>query len=303
LNPEPFFDTNTKQIAKATGIPKSILEGAEAGALTGSEKNDQQYYKKISGIQSDLEDVNRWVIDQTRTVHEANGLNQADAVKDRSLGSVRSRLLRMIHKVAPQIASVKDQSETKLAYEILWNNAFEQTAVDKARTELINEQANQTRLQYKTVDEVRTDNNLDPLPLGEGEVVLSLRQPSNPFQNAQSNPTGVTGSNPQGKLGVDYQDAAVPSMRELIKPVVKQVFNGHLSHELALQQGLALIEFYHNHEKERALEYIRGKFQNPNITLSPEQEKEFASQKERFQGDFAAILAEAEKIAKSKVSS
>jgi hypothetical protein len=285
---EPFFDTNTKQIAKATGIPKSILEGAEAGALTGSEKNDQQYYKKISGYQSELEDVNRWVIDQILT--QINGVTvQTDSAK--SAGSV---LKRMLHRVVPAI--VKDQAAQQIDYEIVWNNAFELNAVDKARTALLDEQANQTRLQYKTIDEVRADNELLALPMGEGEVVLSLKAPVNPFPNNQpQNSAQNTGSNQQQGL-----DAALPTMRALIQPIIKQVFDGYMTHDVAVQQGTALIGFYCGTEKERALEYVRGKFQNPTLGISPEQERAFAEQKDRFTKDFMEILGKAEKLVKAK---
>jgi hypothetical protein len=305
LNPEPFFDTNTKQISKATGYPKSVLEGAEAGALTGSEKNDQQFYKQISGEQSKLEDCNRWVIDQVLNQTDVTGIQtgynspsnsmtqtlQIDA-KPRSMGSV---LRRILHKAVPSV--VKDQPEPQtIDYEIVWNNAFELNAVDEAKADLINEQANQTRLQYKTIDEVRGDNNLLPLPLGEGEVVLSLvKQSSSQFP---SNPSGITASNPIGKLDVDSDESQLPTMRNLLKPILKQVFLGHMSHDIAVGQGMALIEFYNNTEKERALEHVRGKFQNPTLSISPEQEQGFTDQKTRFTKDFMGILAEAEKLAK-----
>jgi hypothetical protein len=119
LNPEPFFDTNTKQIAKATGIPKSILEGAEAGALTGSEKNDQQYYKKISGEQSELDDLNRWVIDQLEPVRQNVTTNLDSAPK--FAGSI---LKRMFHKVT--VIAVKDQPDPVVVdYDIVWNSGFD----------------------------------------------------------------------------------------------------------------------------------------------------------------------------------
>ncbi len=285
LNPEPFFDTNTKQIAKATGYPKSILEGAEAGALTGSEKNDQQFYKQIAGEQAKLEDVNRWVIDQV-----LEQLHGSVAQVDSGLKSAGSVLKRLLRRVAPAV--VKDQGPVE--YEIVWNNAFELNAVDQARAELLTEQANQTRLQYKTVDEVRADNNVDPLPLGEGEVVLSLRKPTSQFT------TSIPAGSSEGQTGLDRQNSQLPAIRELLKPILKQVFDGHMSHDLAVQQGTALIEFYCNTERERALEYTRSKLQQPTITLSPEQEKDFDDQKARYIADFLNILGKAEALAKAK---
>src|SRR5665647_2010154 len=297
LNPEPFFDTNTKQIAKATGIPKSILEGAEAGALTGSEKNDQQYYKKISGEQSELDDLNRWVIDQLEPVRQTVTVNVDSASK--SAGSI---LERMFHKVT---VAVKDQPDPVVVdYDIVWNSGFELSKLDEARADLIEEQANQTRMQYKTVDEVRADNNLEALPLGAGEVVISLSKPQSsgqfPSVNA-SDPSGIAASNPSGSMDAEDAVSQLPNMRNLLKPIIKQVFDGHMTHEIALQQGITLVEFYCNTEKERALDYVRGKFQNPTLQISPEQERAFQRQKTRYTKDFTTILKKAERIAKAKL--
>jgi hypothetical protein len=293
LNPEPFFDTNTKQIAKATGIPKSILEGAEAGALTGSEKNDQQYYKKISGEQSELDDLNRWVIDQLEPVRQTEKANLDSAPK--SVGSI---LKRMFHKAVA--VAVKDQPDLVVDYDIVWNSGFELSAIDEARADLIEEQANQTRLQYKTVDEVRSDNNLNPLPLGTGEVVISLSKPSSSSQ-FPSNSSGITASNPTGSMDAEDAVSQLPNMRNLLKPIIKQVFDGHMTHDIALQQGLTLVEFYCNTEKERALDYVRDKFQNPTLQISPEQERAFQRQKIRYTKDFTVILKKAERLAKAKL--
>lgn len=292
LNPEPFFNTNLKQISIATGIPKSILEGAEAGALTGSEKNDQQYYKKISGEQSGLDDVNRWVIDQI--LAQINGVPTQEA--DSAAKVAGSVLRRLLHKALPAI--VKDAPQT-LDYEIVWNNAFQLSVLDEARVELLKEQANQTRLQYMTIDEVRkqADETLLPLPLGEGEVVLSLKAPVNSF-GSNPNPNPNDPNNPQtANINMNSQDQAIPNMRDLIKPIIKQVFEGTITHDLAVQQGTSLIEFYCNTEKDRALQYVRGKFQNPMLGISPEQEQGFIDQKTRFTQDFLKILDEAEKLA------
>ena len=161
LDPTPFFETNIKQISIATGIPKSILEGAEAGALTGSEKNDQQYYKKISGIQTSFDDAARWVIDVCLDAGLVKGAKTyADTAK--SAGSIIKRMLRKV-----VVHDAKDQ-ETAIEYAIEWNSAFELNALDEARTALVTEQANQTRLEYRTIDEVRELNNLKALPNGEG---------------------------------------------------------------------------------------------------------------------------------------
>jgi hypothetical protein len=291
LNPEPFFNTNLKQISIATGIPKSILEGAEAGALTGSEKNDQQYYKKISGEQSGLEDVCRWVIDQVLV--QINGVPTQEADSAAKVAGLVLR--RLLHKVVPAI--VKDAAQP-LDYEIVWANAFQLSALDEARINLLNEQANQTKLQYRQVDEVREDNDLKPLPLGEGEVVLSLKAPVNPF-GSNPNPNPNDPNNPQTP-NLNNQDSALPNLRTLLQPILKQVFEGTMNHDTAIQQGTALIQFYNDTEKQRALDYNREKFSKPDIPLSPEQEQEFIDQKTRFTQDFLNLLDKTEKLWKAK---
>jgi len=283
LNPEPFFDTNLKQISIATGIPKSILEGAEAGALTGSEKNDQQYYKKISGEQSKLEDFIRWVIDQV--LRQTSGVKTVAVDSVKSAGSVLKRLLR---KVAPTV--VKDVEEAPIDYDIEWANAFQLGALDEARVELTHEQANEKKLLYRSIDEVREDEGLKPLPSGEG-ASLKKAVAANPQEPSQQQQTETP------------EDAeALPNLGILIQPILKQVVEGVLPREVALQQGLAMVEFYVNLERERALEYNRQKFSKSDIPLSPEQELEFADEKSRYIKEFMMLLEQAEKLAKKKAA-
>jgi hypothetical protein len=204
----------------------------------------------------------------------------------------------MFHKVT---VAVKDQPDPVVVdYEIVWNSGFELSKLDEARADLVEEQANQTRMQYKTVDEVRSDNNLDPLPLGAGGVVISLSKPSSSSQ-FPSNSSGITASNPTGTLDAEDAVSQLPNIRNLLKPIIKQVFDGHMAHDIALQQGLTLVEFYCNTEKERALDYVRGKFQNPTLQISPEQERSFERQKLRYTKDFTVILKKAERLAKAKL--
>ena len=291
LDPTPFFDTNTKQISKATGIPKSYLEGSEAGAVLGSEKDSSQFFKVVSSEQIELEDVNRWVIDQLEPVRQTVTVN-ADSVK--SAGSV---LKRMFHKAAA--VAVQDQPDpVKVDYDIEWNCGAELAALDEARVNLLEEQTNQTKMQYCTVDEVRADNDKLPLPLGAGEVVISLKAPANPFPNTNNQPVSQdpNNPNPQGQPNpfpnTDSEDATsqLPTMRNLLKPIIKQVFDGHMIHDIALQQGLTLVEFYCSTEEQRALDYNRGKFQNPTLELSPEQKRGFNRQRTRYIKDFTTIL-------------
>ena len=277
LNPEPFFDTNTKQIAKATGIPKSILEGAEAGALTGSEKNDQQYYKKISGIQSSFEDAARWMIDMCMDGGLVQGIKTAaDAAEP--AGSVLKCMLRKVF--------VHDkQDQAPVDYAIEWNSAFELNELDEARTDLINEQANQVRLTYQTVDEVRKLNNLSELPLGEGASLKAsgqsslFGQQSNFVANSADQVTGGMSSPP---LQANYSFVAT------LKDYAKKVMKGEITKEKAFSEGAVIIENYNRFEAQQAQIWVQNHTGTGGaITLSPEMMGELDSQKKRFLADYS----------------
>jgi hypothetical protein len=163
LDPSPFFQTNIEQISVATGIPQAKLVGAQAGQVTGSEVNMQDYFKVISREQAKLEPVVRWVIDR---LSESGQLTLIKTAVDKASESYRNNLLkRMLRRVTG-----KDyRHKTATNYEIEWNSAFELSALTEADVELKKEQANQIKLDYMTIDEVRNLNLLDPLPDGEGE--------------------------------------------------------------------------------------------------------------------------------------
>jgi hypothetical protein len=60
---------------------------------------------------------------------------------------------------------------TARTYTIEWNSAFELSALDEARVEDLHTRANQAKLDYMTIDEVRAKETLDPLPNGEGATL------------------------------------------------------------------------------------------------------------------------------------
>jgi len=169
LDPQPFFQTNLEQIAAGSGVPEPILRGAQAGALTGSEVNQQQYFKVINRIQSTLEETVRWVIDRLVEAEQIKGLTFSSDV------SLSEKVKRWIkHDVKPMI-------HNPFNYKIDWVSAFELDEEKEARAELTREQANQVRLEYMTVDEVRAENELDPLPNSEG-TTLKKKESSQPFE-------------------------------------------------------------------------------------------------------------------------
>lgn len=165
LDPIPFFQTNREQVSAASGVPEPILRGAQAGAVTGSEVNQQQYYKVISRIQASLEDCMRWVIDHLVEAGQIKGLSKSS---DEGLSEKAKRWLRIGHDAQP--------IQQPLKYRIEWVSAFELTELDEAQAANLREDANVKRLQYMTIDEVRAMNELEQLPNGEGST-LQTKQP------------------------------------------------------------------------------------------------------------------------------
>jgi len=74
-----------------------------------------------------------------------------------------------------RVTSRDFRHKTAINYEIEWKSAFELSAVAEADVELKKEQANQLKLDYMTIDEVRNEMLMDPLPDGEGS---NLKQAS-----------------------------------------------------------------------------------------------------------------------------
>jgi len=165
IDPTPFFHTNLEEISKGTGVPEPVLRGAQAGAVTGSEVNQRQYFKVISSIQTSVEECVRWVIDR---LAEARQIKDLPYLADESLPDKVKRWVR--HDVQPKPQTFK--------YDVNWVSAFELTELDEKQSALLHEQANQIRLQYMTVNEVRKMNELDKL----NDPEFNTLKKSQPFQ-------------------------------------------------------------------------------------------------------------------------
>jgi hypothetical protein len=166
LDPAPFYTQNIQQIAIATGYPQAKLIGAQAGAVTGSEVNQQEYYKAISRDQENYcEEPIRWVIECLVDGGQIS-LIRSSTVTDKQTPSyhlklLKNRLKRLVkhdyrHKITEQ-------------YTINWNSAFEMSDKDEAQIEYTHAQAQNQKLGWMSKDEIRAEEGLDPLPDGAGE--------------------------------------------------------------------------------------------------------------------------------------
>ncbi|MDH5482635.1 MAG: DUF1073 domain-containing protein [Candidatus Bathyarchaeota archaeon] len=143
LNPEPYYVPIMENISAASGIPLAILRGAQAGALTGSDVNEREYFKLISDLQS-LYEPYLW------------------------------QLIDLLMETG-QIPEVED-------YEIRWAGGFEMNELDKSTADLNRARADDVRSKFLTVNELRArmDPPLDALPSPEGDVVPGLLQKQEP---------------------------------------------------------------------------------------------------------------------------
>jgi hypothetical protein len=131
LNPGPYYQMALETLALGSGVPEPTLRGAQAGALTGSEVNERNYFKIISDEQTTFESVLRQLID---------------------------RILMYLGE---------GTVEKPVDYKIVWKPSYEPTQEEKARLDQMNASTAQAELQFKSVDEVRQDRfKLPPLPKG-----------------------------------------------------------------------------------------------------------------------------------------
>ncbi len=140
LDPEKYYEPILENLSAGSGLPKAILCGAQAGALTGSEVNEREYFKLISDAQSRYEPGVRELIDRLLET-----------------GQVKS--------------AVK-------SYTIDWLGGFEVSDRERAEAELAHVQADEKRLAYMSVNEVRAENGLGPVEGGDavfGAVAVRAR--------------------------------------------------------------------------------------------------------------------------------
>jgi hypothetical protein len=278
LNPKPFFETNDEQISKGTGIPQPKLVGAQAGAVTGSELNQQEYYKIISRIQSFFEDSVRWVIDsliESRQVKITRQQGAPDKIK-----KVFRRFADGIKHIITGIDCKQIDNLSTFDYNIVWNSPFELSEIDETQVALQKAQADQIRLQYMTVDEVRALNDLDPLPDGQGATLATKSQPQNtPFSFFNQN-----------------KDEAPPSMKEahpslpaLLKHYAAQYGKGEIDYEEAYNSGAEIIAKYNELERQRAQAWVQART-GKTAEVSPEMSDELEAQKTRYLENWKKML-------------
>ncbi len=151
LNPEPYYLPIMENISAGSGVPLAVLRGAQAGALTGSEVNEREYFKLISDAQSRYEPAVRALID-----------------------------------LLLESGQIRYKWNVNRGYRIVWLGAFEMSEQTKALVEFQKAQARNLKTNWMTVDEVRAEEELQALPNNEGKVVLSLKSQAAPVIEAST---------------------------------------------------------------------------------------------------------------------
>ena len=136
LDPSKYYEPILESIAAGSGLPKAIIRGAQAGALTGSEVNEREYFKIVSDAQSRYEPGIRSLIDQLIDIRQVK-------------------------------TSVKD-------YVLNWCASFEINPRDKALAEYDRNRSLVLKTNWMTVNEIRTKEGLEAV-VG-GDVVLGLQK-------------------------------------------------------------------------------------------------------------------------------
>jgi hypothetical protein len=163
MDPTPFYKNNLEQISIATGYPQAKLVGAQAGAVTGSEVNQLDYYKAISRDQQAIEDAPRWIIDR---LADSGQISMIATATDKQTSDYRFKLIKSTLK---RLIKRDYRHRTSDQYVINWTSPFQLSEADEANVEEIHTRACVNKLSYMSKDEVRAEEGLDPLPDGMGE--------------------------------------------------------------------------------------------------------------------------------------
>ena len=186
LNPEPYVQGILESISCGTGIPKAILRGAQAGALTGSEVNQMEYYGIISDEQTAYEPGLRKLIDIIRLFAVKK---DKDATNKIGVDKIDKAILAVANSdtfIGMDAVDLPEEVELP-AFTFNWKGGFELDEEKKQRIALTRAQELQIRGQWHTINEIRKIEDPEDQGIGdEGERLLSATPKMAEFPGAQS---------------------------------------------------------------------------------------------------------------------
>jgi phage-related protein (TIGR01555 family) len=269
LSPEKFTNPILRSISMGAGIPKTKLEGTEAGAVTGSEVNQREYYKYLS--------------------------DQQKGYENQTVGALIDLLMK-IGQVTPDID-----------YKITWANSFQlDTATEKA-AQLADAQAAVLELKYSMIDEVRArrgQKSLKEVSNGklDGQVLLSPQQLSsfNPgnlsadlllpdsqstldrflsyVRNFGRSSSESDARRPRGPADIEK------SLAGGLSRIIQDYHNGGFEKDTALAKGQQLIELHYTRVVDASKKQLNRQ------TLPPEAAKRLDAKRLQAVADFSRVL-------------
>jgi len=199
LDPLNYYLPQMEHISAASGIPLAILRGVQAGALTGSEVNQMEYYGIISDEQTAYESGLRKLVDIIRLFAIKK---DKKAVEKMGAAEVDQAIIAVAFSdtfIGFDAVKLPEEAELQ-AFLFNWKGGFELDEEKKQRIALMKAQELQIRGQWLRINEIRKVENPEDVGIGpEGEKLLG--QPSVDFQNLGQSAFRVT-VNPDGSSTV-----------------------------------------------------------------------------------------------------
>jgi hypothetical protein len=253
LDPGKYVEPILESISLGSGIPVAILKGAQAGALTGSEVNEREYFRLISDIQGRVEPMVRDLINKVLGIIYAN------------------------------------DNEKVPNYRVAWNGLVQQTEEDKLRCTLQKEEINRLRTNYMTINEIRATELGEEKDIEGGDVILSLLK----GQAIGAGSNQGTAPGPTAGLDEDSVTNLQKQLTIRLNGLVSAAKETKMSRDEAMLAAEILIEEHINSMKKIAKLNLEQKLNRPITELSPENQRFFASMKAGLLDDFKRILNDA----------
>ncbi len=242
LDPTPTDNIGINNLSMASGVPSDILRGTQAGTLAGSQVDENQYFKRISSEQSLVEPTARALID---------------------------------------ILIATGQVDFDGEYIIKWNSTKRVEALDLAKIEVMETTANEKKLKYMTINEIRAANKMPSIEGGDDPP-------------SQLTPRGgISGVPP----ATDEGETSVPDPTYLgrqLKNIVDSYQHGIYTKKGAKEQGKAAIEAEFEILLNLSRDQVSSMLKRP-IELPPEELQRLERWRDDYIKDFDGIIDDVER--------
>ena len=263
LNPKNYYDPILENISIGSGgIPVTVLRGAQAGALTGSELNDQQYWSVVAAAQTDYEPGIKRILDiilrdlneeSNYVVNWVPGFEVSEKTKaETELLQVRTKTERLRYMTPNEVRTLDPPPE-----------------VDK-------------KVSIEGGDKLGSSQSSNSVDAGVEEALRRGKEESGLSagdQMSHSHNYSISGD----------------ILGEKLRDVLRQFIQNQIGRVQAEDEGVRIINEFCSDEEKRALEQVQKRL-GRYVPLSPELESQLRLQRERYIEDFKHVLDDAEKL-------